>query len=90
MRTWVPAIFLAAILAFLLPPVPEGLKKTLRGHPARLFTLPALLTAVFYFCAWRLGALNLPLALLIVAYTLVPTVLIFAQGIPAFIVGSCQ
>jgi len=82
-RTWVPAIFLAVILLFLLPPVPAALKKSLRGQPARLFTLPALLTAVFCFCAWRSGALNLPLALLIIAYTLVPTVLIFVQGADA-------
>ncbi len=83
MRTWVPAIFLAVILLFLLPPVPAALKKSLRGQPARLFTLPALLTAVFCFCAWRSGALSLPLALLIVAYTVVPTVLIFVQGADA-------
>ncbi len=83
MRTWVPAIFLAVILLFLLPPVPAALKKSLRGQPARLFTLPALLTAVFCFCAWRSRALNLPLALLIIAYTLVPTVLIFVQGADA-------
>ena len=83
MRTWVPVIFLAVILLFLLPPVPAALKRALRVHPARLFALPALLTAVFCFCAWRSGALSLPLALLIVAYTLVPTVLIFVQGADA-------
>jgi uncharacterized protein len=82
-RTWVPAIFLAVILLLLLPPVPAAVKKGLRGQPARLFTLPALLIAVFCFCAWRSGALNLPLALLIIAYTLVPTVLIFVQGADA-------
>jgi membrane protease YdiL (CAAX protease family) len=82
-RTWVPAIFLAVILVFLLPPVPAALKKSLRSRTTRLFALPALLTAVFCFGAWRLGALNLPLALLIIAYTLVPTVLIFVQGADA-------
>ena len=83
MRTWVPAIFLAVILLFLLPPVPAALKKSLRSRPARLFALPALLAAVFCFCAWQSGALNLPLVLLIVAYTLVPTLLIFVQGADA-------
>jgi uncharacterized protein len=82
-RTWVPVIFLAFILAFLLPFVPAALNKALRSHSARLFILPALLIAVFCFCAWRSGALNIPLALLIIAYTLVPTVLIFVQGADA-------
>jgi len=59
------------------------LKKGLRGSPARLFVLPAVLIAVFCFSAWRWGALNLPLSLLVVAYTLVPTVLIFVQGADA-------
>src|SRR5512132_4082948 len=80
---WVPVIFLAVILAFLLPFAPAALKKALRGHPARLFVLPALLSAVFFFSAWRSGALNLPMVLLILAYTLVPTVLIFVEGADA-------
>jgi uncharacterized protein len=82
-RTLVPAVFLIVILAFLLPPVPTALKKKLRSRPALLFALPALLTAVFCMVAMRLGALGLPLTLLIVAYTLVPTVCIFLQGADA-------
>jgi hypothetical protein len=81
--TWIPAIFLAVILLFLLPPVPAALKKSLRTRPARLFATAALLIAVFCFSAWRSGALSLPLALLIIAYTFVPTVLIFVQGADA-------
>ena len=83
MRTWVPAAFLAIVLAFLLPFVPALVKKRLRGRVAALFVLPALLAATFCFVAWRLGALSLPLILLIVAYTLVPTVCIFVQGADA-------
>lgn len=83
MRALVPAVFLIVILAFLLPPVPTALKKKLRSRPALLFALPALLTAVFCMVALRLGALGLPLTLLIVAYTLVPTVCIFLQGADA-------
>jgi len=82
-RALVPAVFLIVILAFLLPPVPTALKKKLRSRPALLFALPALLTAVFCMVAMRLGALGLPLTLLIVAYTLVPTVCIFLQGADA-------
>lgn len=83
MRTLVPAVFLAVILAFLLPPVPSALKKRLRSHPALLFALPALFTMAFCGVALRLGTLSLPLVLLMVAYTLVPTVCIFLQGADA-------
>jgi membrane protease YdiL (CAAX protease family) len=82
-RTWVPVVFLAIILAFLVPPVPWAVKRKLRGNPVLLFGAPGLLIAVFCLVAWRLEALSLPLVLLIVAYTLVPTVLIFVQGADA-------
>jgi len=82
-RTLAPTVFLIVILAFLLPAVPSALKKKLRNRPALLFALPALLTAAFGMVAMRLGALGLPLTLLIVAYTLVPTVCIFVQGADA-------
>lgn len=83
MRTLVPVVFLVVILAFLLPAIPAALKKKLRARPVLLFALPALLAAVFCMVAMRLGALGLPLTLLIVAYTLVPTVCIFLQGADA-------
>jgi membrane protease YdiL (CAAX protease family) len=82
-RTWVPAAFLALILAFLLPPVPALIKKKLRRQPAILFAVPALLAATFCLVAWRLDALALPVTLLIVAYTFVPTICIFFQGMDA-------
>ena len=83
MRTLVPAIFLVIILAFLLPAIPAALKKKFRRRPAFLFAVPALLATAFCMVAMRLGALGLPLTLLIVAYTLVPTVCIFLQGADA-------
>jgi len=82
-RTWVPAAFLALILAFLLPPVPALIKKTFRRRPAVLFAVPALLTATFCLVAGRLGAWNWPVTLLIVAYTFVPTICIVFQGMDA-------
>jgi membrane protease YdiL (CAAX protease family) len=82
-RTWVPAAFLAVILAFLLPPVPALVRKKLRGRPKLLFSVPIVLAAAFCLVAWRAGAFSLPLALLIAGYTLVPTVLIFLQGADA-------
>ena len=83
MRTLVPVVFLAVILAFLLPAMPAALKKKFRRRPALLFAVPALLATAFCMVAMRLGALGLPLTLLIVAYTLVPTVCIFLQGADA-------
>ena len=83
MRTLVPVAFLAVILAFLLPALPSAIKKKLRGRPALLFALPALLTTVFCLIALRLGVLGLPLTLLIIAYTLVPTVCMYLQGADA-------
>jgi len=82
-RTWVPAAFLALILAFLLPPVPALIKKKLRLRPAMLFVVPALLAAAFCLIAWRLGAWSWPVTVLIVAYTFVPTICIFFQGMDA-------
>lgn len=83
MHTWVPAAFLAVILAFLLPPIPALIKKKLRGRPELLFSVPIVLAAIFCLLAWRTGGFSLPLTLLIAGYTLVPTVLIFLQGADA-------
>lgn len=83
MRTLVPVLFLVVILAFLLPAIPAALKQNLRHRPALLFALPAFLAAAFCAVAMKMGALGLPLALLIVAYTLIPTVCIFLQGADA-------
>jgi membrane protease YdiL (CAAX protease family) len=82
-RTWVPAAFLALILAFLLPPVPALFKKIFRRQPALLFVIPALLAAAFCLVAWRMGVWNCPITLLIVAYAFVPTICIFFQGMDA-------
>ncbi len=83
MRTWVPAIFLAVILAFLLPPVPALVKKKLHSRRSLLFAVPAMLSAAFCLVAWRLGAWTWPVTLLILAYTLIPTICIFVQGMDA-------
>lgn len=83
MWPWVPAIFLAVILAFLLPPVPALVKRKLRSRPALLFAVPAVLSAAFCLVAWRAGAWNWPLTLLLVAYTFIPTICIFLQGMDA-------
>jgi CAAX protease family protein len=76
----VPVAYLAAVLAFLLPGVPDSLRNRLRARPKLLFVLPTALTAAFCLFTWRAGALSLPFAGLILGYTLAPTVLIFIQG----------
>lgn len=83
MRTWVPAAFLAVILAFLLPPVPVLIRKVFRRRPALLFAIPVLLAATFCLVAWRLDAWSWPLTLLIVIYTFLPTICIFFQDMQA-------
>jgi len=82
-RTLVPAVFLAVILAFLAPALPAALKRRFRRRPALLFAVPLTLSAVFCVVAWRSGVLSLPLVLLIGGYTLLPTVCIFIQGADA-------
>jgi membrane protease YdiL (CAAX protease family) len=82
-RTWVPAAFLALILAFLLPPVPALINKTFRRRLPLVFVVPALLATTFCLVAWRMGAWNWPVTLLIVAYTFVPTTCIFVQRMDA-------
>jgi len=79
-RTLVPAVYLAIILAFLLPAVPGALKKKLRRRPALLFLLPALLWLAFCLIAWSAAALRAQFALLIAVYTVIPTACIFLQG----------
>jgi membrane protease YdiL (CAAX protease family) len=88
MRTWIPFLFLALILAFLAPPVPAVLRRWLLGRPRLLFLVPAALTAVFCGVIGYYGALGLPLVLLISVYTLVPTVCAYGQG-PREGVPSC-
>lgn len=75
-----PVAYLAVVLAFLLPGVPDAFRKKLRAQPKLLFAVPVALAAAFCLLAWRAGAFSLPIAWLIAGYTLAPTVLIFLQG----------
>jgi len=79
-RTLVPLTFLAIILAFFFPPVPATLRKIFQRSPKLLFLIPALLSAVFCLVVAYYGSLNLPLVLLIVCYTLVPTTIVFVRA----------
>ncbi|HKW98101.1 MAG TPA: type II CAAX endopeptidase family protein [Bryobacteraceae bacterium] len=80
MRTAVPVIYLAIVLAFFVPLVPAELNKALRRRPKVIFLIAALLAAAFWLITWRAGAFALPLALVILAYTFVPSIVMFVQG----------
>ena len=72
----VPGLLLFVVLGLLS----EGLQRRLRvwverGRP-RVLIGPVLLTSIFCLAAWNANALSLPLALLVLAYTLAPSICI--------------
>ncbi|MGD1095610.1 MAG: CPBP family glutamic-type intramembrane protease [Bryobacteraceae bacterium] len=73
MQFLIPALFLSLVLALLCPQVQAALKKALTAQPARVFFAPLGLSALFCLIAAGLNALSVPLAALMVAYTLIPT-----------------
>jgi membrane protease YdiL (CAAX protease family) len=76
-------VFLAVILAFLFPAVPAALRKLFRSRPELVFAVPVMLSALFWLVTARAGAAQLPLAAVIAAYTLIPTICIYWQGVDA-------
>jgi membrane protease YdiL (CAAX protease family) len=75
MRIFVPVVFLALIFALLSRRLQDVLRGALSERPALVFAVPAALSILFCGIAAAVGALNPPLAALIVTYTLAPTVL---------------
>lgn len=69
-----PAISLAAILALLCTALQRYLQNVLKQRAALLFAIPVLLSAIFLIAAAQLGAFNLSLTALILAYTFVPAI----------------
>jgi len=84
MHTLVLALLLAAILVLLSPTVQKRVRARLESRPAVLFAAPAALSAIFCGIAAAADAFSVPLALLILAYTLAPALVAFAQG-PALV-----
>ena len=70
----IPAVFLLGILVLLMPGVQRFLQDALKQWPALLFTIPAMLSAVFLADAAQLHAFNIPLAGLMLAYTFLPAI----------------
>src|ERR1700733_7951745 len=71
---FIPAALLLGILALLIPGVQRFFQDALKQRPALLFAIPATLSALFLIDAAQLGAFNIPLAALILAYTFLPTI----------------
>src|SRR5579862_4232376 len=69
-----PGIFLAAILALLCTALQRFLQNRLKQTPALLFAVPPILPGLFLLAAAELHALSLPLAALILTYTLLPVI----------------
>ena len=80
-------LLVAAIFALLAAGLQRRLQALLHRRPATLWAAPVLLTAVFTAASWMAGASSLPLTLLVLAYTLAPVTVAFAQG-PAVALGA--
>jgi len=71
------SLFLALVLALLFPPLQSTLRAMLAAKPSFLFLVPAILSVLFGAIAAALGALSIPLAALILVYTLAPATCAF-------------
>jgi len=72
MPTLVLILFLAAILCFFIPAVPERLRGLVRRAPWSIWALPPVLTAAFAASAAVAGVSSGRLALLVLVYTALP------------------
>jgi membrane protease YdiL (CAAX protease family) len=77
MQILIAATFLSLILALLCPALQGVLRIALSARPALVFLAPVALSAVFCGFAGWLGGLTPALAVLILAYTLAPSVVAF-------------
>jgi membrane protease YdiL (CAAX protease family) len=80
METALIVFFLAVVLSPFSPPVQAGLKAWFGRARWRVFLIPAALTGVFAAALAARGAWSWPFLLLAAAYTLVPTLLVYAGG----------
>jgi membrane protease YdiL (CAAX protease family) len=80
MQTGVIALLLGAILVLFSRRVQERLRGVLQRRPERLWLAPALLCGFFLAVAAAAGQWSPGLALLVAAYTLIPSGVAFAMG----------
>jgi membrane protease YdiL (CAAX protease family) len=69
----VPGLLLTIVLGLLSQSVQAVLRSALYRRRALIMAGPLLLTAIFSAAAWTAGAASLPLSMLVLAYTLAPT-----------------
>jgi len=69
----VPGLLLFVVLGVLSLRLQRGLHAWVQGRPVRILTGPVLLTAIFAAAAWKAGAFSASLGLMVLAYTLAPT-----------------
>ena len=74
------AVLLGVVLAFFSERFQHALHSALRDRPVLVFAAPLALTALFCSAAAAAGALGLPLALLALGYTLLPTLCAYRLG----------
>jgi membrane protease YdiL (CAAX protease family) len=80
MQTLCLALLLAAIFALLCARVQQDLRRALHHRPALVFLAPPLLTTFFLFASLAAGEWNGELILIVLAYTLAPTLCAYPQG----------
>jgi hypothetical protein len=80
MQTLVLALLLAAVLAFFVPTVQNGVRRALHARPAGIWAVPFLLVAIFSGAAALAGAFSFPLALLVLGYTAAPVACVWVGG----------
>jgi membrane protease YdiL (CAAX protease family) len=80
MQTLVLALLLAAVLAFFLPAVQNGVRGALHARPAAIWAVPFLLLTIFSGSAALAGAFSVPLAVLVLGYLAAPVVCAQVEG----------
>jgi membrane protease YdiL (CAAX protease family) len=85
----VPGLLLIVVLGFLSQTVQSRLRSAVHRQRILILAAPAALTTVFAAAAWKAGAASVPLALLVLAYTMAPSLLVLiARGTPGVAVWT--
>jgi membrane protease YdiL (CAAX protease family) len=79
-QTAILCALLAVVLAWFAPGTQHGLQAVFKRRPALIFAAPVLLTATFAAASAAVSAFSGALVLLILAYTLAPTLVLFLLG----------